>query len=290
MEPKRTTEAGLRERQAVIASSFVDWGAILSGTFVAVALMATFLQFGLALGLGIAPPASGAERWGMPGWGYAVAMGLWLILTPIASMMSGGYVAGRMRRASGEAADSEVHVRDGVNGVTVWGVASAVIMALSIWSVAGGLSTASSAIGTVVQSAGASPASTYVADLLLRPGAAAAATPGTGKSSGDDAEAVRRIVARAGDFRIDDNDKTFIAQVIARRTGMTDQEARQRIDEVMGRFAQEAEQARRYGVIAAFVAAVAALIAAAAAWSGGVLGGAHRDGRTARELKASRVW
>jgi len=295
MERDRTVDAGLRERAAALAPSFVDWGAILAGALIAAALMAVFVNFGIALGLGIAPPPSGTARWGMPAWGYAVSIALWLILSQIAAMASGGYVAGRMRRPAAEIADSETHVRDGMNGLTVWGVASCLIVALTVWTVAGGLSAASSAVGTATQSAAASPASAYVADLLLRPGGAAGASAtapaATAPPAGAaDADAVRRIVDRATDFTIDDADKTFIAQVIARRSGLTDQEARQRIDEVLGRFAQQAEEARRYGIIAAFVTAVTALIAAAAAWSAAVLGGAHRDGRTARELKASRAW
>jgi hypothetical protein len=297
MEPQRTVDAGLRERQLAFAPSFLDWGAIVAGAVIAAAVMALFVKFGLALGLGIAPPVSGTERWGMPAWGYVVAMGLWLILTQIAALFSGGYVAGRMRRPAGEAADSEAHVRDGMNGLTVWAVASVLMVALTVWMAASGISTATSAIGTAAQTAASSPASGYVADLLLRPGdAGGAATdaqaganaPAAGGT--EDADAVRRIVERAADFTIDEADKTFIAQVIARRTGLSDQEARQRIDQVMGRFAQEAEEARRYGIVAAFVSAVTALITAAAAWSAAVLGGAHRDGRSARELRASRAW
>ncbi len=64
--------------------------------------------------------------------------------------------------------------------------------------------------------------------------------------------------------------------MISRRTGLSDQEARARIDDVLNRFATEADRAGGSASSVHFLAAVTALIGAVAAWSAAVLGGGHR--------------
>jgi hypothetical protein len=75
-----------------------------------------------------------------------------------------------------------------------------------------------------------------------------------------------------------------LAQVIAARTGVAEDEAKTRVDTMVTsaqhaaeEAKQQAERAKRFAVIAAFVAAASLAISAAAAfWAAGI-GGRHRD-------------
>jgi hypothetical protein len=93
-------------------------------------------------------------------------------------------------------------------------------------------------------------------------------------------------------------DRTYLAEIVARQTGLPQAEAEKRVDEAYAA-AKEAEakaraaadKARKMGAIAAFLAAATLLIACAAACAGAALGGRHRDERIAvRLFGASRFW
>ncbi len=104
---------------ASLLTHYVDWGAIAAGTFVATAVAVVMFTFGTAIGLSMASPYEG-EGASTPA--YLAALGLWTIWVIASSFMSGGYVAGRLRRRIGDATEHEVDVRDGVHGLTVWAV------------------------------------------------------------------------------------------------------------------------------------------------------------------------
>lgn len=99
--------------------SYVDWAAILAGAVVATSIAFVFTTFGAALGLSFASPYTGEGS----AFAAALAVGLWMLWTTISSFMVGGYITGRMRRRIDQAIGDEVHVRDGIHGLTVWAVA-----------------------------------------------------------------------------------------------------------------------------------------------------------------------
>lgn len=99
--------------------SYVDWAAILAGAVVATSIAFVFTTFGAALGLSFASPYTGEGS----AFAAALAVGLWMLWTTISSFMVGGYITGRMRRRIDQATGDEVHVRDGIHGLTVWAVA-----------------------------------------------------------------------------------------------------------------------------------------------------------------------
>jgi hypothetical protein len=93
-------------------------------------------------------------------------------------------------------------------------------------------------------------------------------------------------------------DHTYLAEIVARQTGLPRAEAEKRVDEAYAT-AKEAEvkaraaadKARKMGAIAAFLAAATLLIACAAACAGAAVGGRHRDEQTpARMFGARRFW
>lgn len=93
-------------------------------------------------------------------------------------------------------------------------------------------------------------------------------------------------------------DRTYLAEIVARQTGLPQAEAEKRVDEAYAaakdaeaKARAAADKARKMGAIAAFLAAATLLIAAAAACAGAALGGRHRDEKVATRLfGASRFW
>lgn len=99
--------------------SYVDWPAIFAGAVVASAIAFVFTTFGAALGLTLTSPYEGEGS----AIAALIAVGSWMLWTTISSFMAGGYIAGRMRRRIDLANADEVGIRDGIHGLTVWGVA-----------------------------------------------------------------------------------------------------------------------------------------------------------------------
>ena len=120
-----------------VATSFVQWSAVIAGALVALALSLVLIAFGSALGLGI---VSSSPTWRDASPALAVGSGIYLLLTALASFGLGGYVAGRLReRWHSTASPSPVEFRDGVHGVLAWAIAaviSGIIIAASVAGVA----------------------------------------------------------------------------------------------------------------------------------------------------------
>ncbi|MGQ0582170.1 MAG: hypothetical protein ACT4O6_09565 [Reyranella sp.] len=93
-------------------------------------------------------------------------------------------------------------------------------------------------------------------------------------------------------------DRTYLAGIVVRQTGLPQIEAEKRVDEAYAaakdaevKARAAADKARKMGAIAAFLAAATLLIAAAAACAGAAMGGRHRDEQAATRLfGASRFW
>jgi len=94
------------------------------------------------------------------------------------------------------------------------------------------------------------------------------------------------------------DDRTYLAEVVARQTGLPKAEAEKRVDaafaaakDAEAKARAAADKARKISAIAAFLAAATLLIACAAACAGAALGGRHRDEAVpARMFGARRFW
>ncbi|MDP2330947.1 MAG: hypothetical protein Q8M19_09665 [Reyranella sp.] len=90
-------------------------------------------------------------------------------------------------------------------------------------------------------------------------------------------------------------DRTYLAEVVARQTGLPQAEAEKRVDEAYAA-AQDAEakaraaadKARKMTALAAFLAAATLVIACAAACVGAAAGGRHRDEQVAARMFGNR--
>jgi hypothetical protein len=83
---------------------------------------------------------------------------------------------------------------------------------------------------------------------------------------------------------VSDEDRTYLAQLVADNTGLSDEEATARVDEVMTAMdtaateaAEAAEAARKTAVLAAFLTAASLLVSAVGAFWAAQMGGNHRD-------------
>lgn len=277
--------------------SYVDWPAIIAGIALAAGISLVLIAFGSAIGLGFADFR--AREGVSPIW-IAIAAATWLLWVQVSSFMAGGYLTGRLRRRRFDASEHEVEVRDGAHGLLVW--AGALVIGGLI--AAGGVGAAANAVGSAVATlttaasnvaddASAGGPNAYYVDRLFRPEPQAAATPAlAGRATANDGDAARgeatRIFAQAATDELADDDRTYLAQLVARQTGMTEEQATARVDEVVSAIeaakaeaVEAAEAARKTGVLAAFLTAAAFLVSAAGAFWAAQKGGDHRDRGTA---------
>ncbi len=247
----------------------VEWSAVFAGAFLAAAISFVLLTFGTAIGLSATSP------WPNSGLSTSVVAGIavfWVLAQQIGSFMAGGYVAGRMRTGLHDASADEVQFRDGVHGGVVWAVGIVVGAGLL-------MATASAVTRTTAEVAGGAAAtaaagsSDIVVDRLLRPQKA-----GQPASEADVRSEVGRVLATAvANGTLTSQDRSYLAQVIAQRTGVSAEEADKRISEAFNGAREAADKARKAAVLTGFVTAASLLISLAAAWWAAIKGGHHRD-------------
>lgn len=273
-------------------TSYVDWPAIIAGVVLASAISLVLLTFGSALGLSFLDFRAGADV--LPLW-VAIAAASWLLWVQVSAFMAGAYLTGRLRKRHLDATEHESDVRDGAHGLIVWAgglVVGAIIAAGGVSAVATAVGSAASTLTTaasnVADDAASMDPSAYFVDTLFRPAAdAAPVAPGT-DTSAQRAEAGRIIAQGALTGSVSDGDQAYLGQLVAQTTGMPADQANARVGEVMtaidnakAEAVRVADNARRTGVLAAFLTAASLLVSAAAAFWAAQKGGSHRDKGTA---------
>jgi hypothetical protein len=76
---------------------------------------------------------------------------------------------------------------------------------------------------------------------------------------------------------MDDADKMYLVNEIVVHSGLTPVEALARLNQTMITLKSQADTARRYGILTAFLAAASLLVGAIAAWWAATTGGKHRN-------------
>lgn len=252
-----TTTALIAAPAGESGRSAVSWAAIVGGAFVAAAVSLILLALGSGLGLASASPWAGA---GASAKALGVGAMIWLILTQVLSAGLGGYLAGRLRTLWVDIHNDEVFFRDTAHGFLVWAlgaVLSASILASTAGAIVGGAAQAgANAIGAMGSAAGeaaqavADDSANYFSDMLMR-----AESPDAETNSAGLRQDVGRIVAQSlqrGEVNADD--RAYLAQVVAKRTGMSASDAEQRVDNVI----KQAEAAKMKAAQEAKAAADAA--------------------------------
>lgn len=262
------------------AGSYVDWACVLAGAVTAAAVSFLLLTFGSGIGLSMVstPSFDGTTVYGggMSTTVVVLLTALWTILVQVGSYAVGGYLAGRMRRPLGDANEGEVSFRDGAHGLLVWAV-GVIVSALVAASVAS--STARMAASVA---GGAAQASTSVMDTavdsLLRPGPGQQAPQQAQADTAQLRAELGRLMTKAVSAEgLTAADRDYLVQTVSRRTGVPAAEIETRLRDVTATARSATEKARKYGIVAAFLAAATLLVSAVAAWTGATKGGEHRQ-------------
>lgn len=269
----------------------ISWSAILAGAAAAAALSFILLILGVGLGLSsMSPYAYHSAPMGSASIG-------WLAFTQLAASGIGGYIAGRLRVKWANVHGDEVHFRDTAHGLLAWAVATSIAVSV----LAGG---ASAVLGAAINatantSAIASPESAlgaaaknivgsagnsldYFSDMLLRSGAASVT------DNSRQAEVNRIFVANFAAGPLSAEDRGYLAQLVSNRSGLTDVDARRRVDDIYTRAfkaasdarsaaVQAADQARKTAAHSALWMFVALLLGAFTASLSATFGGLQRD-------------
>ncbi len=290
--PVSTVPAGTTTESS---HSAVSWGAIIAGAVAAAAVTLLLTLLGSGLGMTMVSPWSNE---GVSLTTFAVSTAIWLVIVQWVSSGLGGYITGRLRTKWTGVHTDEVFFRDTAHGVLSWAlatliVASALGSAVSSTIGAGVQATATVTAGAATAGAAAassdkaSAATSYFVDSLLRPAnpATAPAASGAGTTGDDTAAQVSRILvnsAAAGEMSADD--RAYLDQLIAARTGLSEADAKARVDAVLKSIedakvkAQEAaDTARKASATLALLGALSLLIGGFVAGVGAALGGRQRD-------------
>lgn len=302
---------------AIVASeesnkSSVSWGAVIAGAVAAAAVSLLLMLLGSGLGLAVISP------WSIGGASLttiAASALIWVIFVHWIGSALGGYLAGRLRTGWTGVERDEVMFRDTAHGFLTWAIAVLMVATLSGLAASSvlfaGVQAASTVAGGVAQNT--APASSqgttsgggatgsvadpmaYYVDLLFRPAVPAGAVTATPAPAGTAGAAVpvpaevrgeaERILVQdlaATDFPA--NDRAYLTDLVASRTGLGQDAARMRVDSVImalqdakAKAKDAADKARKAAATAALGLVLALLVGAFVASVAAAYGGHLRD-------------
>ncbi|MEJ5070851.1 hypothetical protein WH357_00670 [Enterobacter ludwigii] len=258
-----TTYPDTRLPLPAASTSAVSWGAIFAGAAAAASLSLILLMLGAGLGLTSISPW---ESRGLDAGTVGIAAIAWLTFTQIVASGMGGYLSGRLRTKWVDTHTDEVYFRDTAHGFLAWAVAALVSAALLtstmgaivgggakiVGTVAGGAAVAT-ATGAASMANGSSAVSgssmDYFVNSLFR--ANNSGTPANGASDPTSPTAAPAPAtpsashqpvspAQLGEVTgifansittgaLPQDDRQYVAQLIAQNTGISQQEAEQRV-------------------------------------------------------------
>ena len=306
-------------------TSAVAWGAIFAGAAAAAALSLILLMLGTGLGLSSVSPWAYS---GISAKSFGVSSILWITFTSIVASGMGGYLAGRLRTRWLTVHGDEVHFRDTVHGFLAWAVATlatAALLTSTIGSILNaGVQASASAAGAMVAgatemaashhgsaqsnsraSANGQHPSDYFIDYLFRaePTAVGVDDAMVADPSGMpmqsrtesmhggralNAEVTRIFVNAAGADVLPAEDVRYLGSVIAKRRGISQQDAEQRVTATYARLQTQlreteakakeaADKARKAAAVAALWLFISLLSGAFVASLSATFGGRQRD-------------
>jgi hypothetical protein len=210
---------------------------------------------------------------------------------------TGGYITGRLRTKWVGTHTHEVFFRDTAHGFITWALATVLVASILASATSSLVSAGARGAATVAAGAaqgagqgaansmqsGASPGTSvagYDIDTLFR-----SARPDGNASMADARTEAARILAKGmatGD--IPAADRTYLAQLVAARTGISDTDAQKRVDDVIAQVQaaevkarQAADAARKASAAASIFTSLSMVIGAFIACAAAALGGQLRD-------------
>ena len=279
--------------------SAVSWGAIFAGAAAAAALSLILLLLGTGLGLSSISPWA---QEGASGKALGVGSAVWVVFMHLAASALGGYMAGRLRTKWVALHTDEVAFRDTAHGFLAWAVATLLTAALLTTTVtsivSGGVRAGAQVVGGAASAAAAAAAGSsdaakpgdsgpmgYLVDSLFRGPKAPKAAPSSEQAT---AEVTRIFTNAVGTGKLPEEDARYAGQVVAQRTGLSQQEAEKRVNETFNRIQtkkkeaetaarEAADTARKASAAAALFLFISLLIGAFIASYAAIFGGRQRD-------------
>jgi hypothetical protein len=228
------------------STSAVSWAAIFAGAAAAAALSLILLILGTGLGLSSLSPWANE---GASAKTLGVSTILWVTFMQLAASAMGGYIAGRLRTKWVGLHTDEVAFRDTAHGFLAWGIATlftAWLLSSTLTSiVSGGVQAgASVAGGAAAAGAAAAGSDAYFVDSLFRsPKGAGRNASGASSDQASTAEVTRIFTNAAATGKLPEEDARYVGQVVAQRTGMSQQEAQKRVNETFNQLQAKKQQA-----------------------------------------------
>jgi hypothetical protein len=275
----------------------VSWAAVFAGAVVAAAVSLLLLTLGGGFGLASVSPWPGS---GVSATAFTAMTAIWFVLVQWVASGLGGYLAGRLRTKWAGLHTHEVFFRDTAHGFISWAaatlIAAGVFALVSGGVLAGGVHAAATvgagaahgaAAGGVANSAATNPSGSlassvtpYDIDVLFR---STSTDPGS-NSTDARAEATRTLARDITSGDVPPEDRTYLTQLVASRTGVSQEEAQKRVDTAIAaakaadtKARQAADAARKAAAEAATLTALAMLVGAFIACVAAALGGRRRD-------------
>jgi hypothetical protein len=303
-------------------ASAVSWGAIIAGAAAAAALSLIMLILGTGLGMSSVSPWSNS---GIDAKTFGVSTIIWLTFTQLVASGMGGYLAGRLRSRWVAAQTDEIYFRDTAHGFLAWAVASlatAALLTSAVGSViSNGIQAGASVAGgvastTVAAAAGGVAANGsnlaksdrdssgplgYFMDSMFRKDNTSngsgpshsvqsntASTNPEANSAASLSEVARIFTNSIQSGPLPADDVRYVGQVVAQRTGVSQQEAEKRVMDTYARIQNKlhemeasakeiADKARKASAYTALWLFISLLIGAFVASLSAVYGGRQRD-------------
>ncbi|RSK69109.1 hypothetical protein EJE24_04765 [Enterobacter huaxiensis] len=238
------------------SSSAVSWGAIFAGAAAAASLSLILLILGAGLGLTSVSPW---ESRGLDAGTVGIAAIAWLTFTQIVASGMGGYLSGRLRTKWVDTRGDEVYFRDTAHGFLAWAVAALISAALFTSAVSSVIGGGAKIVGNVAGGAALTTAAgaasmangsqdeqgssmQYFVNSMFRSNApgnadapaspAAPATPSASQqpvSPAQLSEVSGIFVNNITSGTLPEEDRQYVARLIAQNTGISQQEAEQRV-------------------------------------------------------------
>jgi hypothetical protein len=282
--------------------SAVSWAAVFAGAAAAAALSLILLLLGTGLGLSSLSPWANE---GASGKTLGVGGIVWVTFMQLAASALGGYIAGRLRTKWVALHTEEVAFRDTAHGFLAWAVATLFTAALLTSTVSaivsGGVQAGAQVVGGAASTAATAAASnagantarsgadsgpmSYLVDSLFR-GSKGSKAPASPEQA--TAEVTRIFTNAIATGKLPEEDARYAGQVVAQRTGLSQQEAEKRVNETFNqaqaklkeaetKAREAADAARKASAAAAFFLFLTLLIGAFVASYAAILGGRQRD-------------
>lgn len=270
---------GLAASTVESGTSAVSWAAILAGAVVAAATSLVLALVATSVDLASVSPWPGS---GASARSITVVSAIALIIIQWLAAAIGGYLTGRLRTKWTATHTHEVFFRDTANGLIAWALATLLVtitLASGATSLLGAGARATERAAVTVASRPASGGSSgtlnpYALDSLFRTPAGAESKPTAGGVREETSHILAEALTRG---EVSAVDRTYLAQLVAAQTGVSDADAQRRVDDVIKQLRADADAARRTSEMAAIFAALSMVVGAFIAAVSAALGGGLRD-------------